>query len=111
MGDVCGPVWMGTMQQAEASVPWEQCAVQRLETSSNCPLHGLHTLELGYAAWPAWSRLGLASPALPLASQLCVVTLELTNSSSRVVQSPSPWMQAWCHLQEVLQLMDAPLGF
>lgn len=91
--------------------PREPRAVRRLETSSNCPLHGLHSLELGYAAWPAWPRLGLVSPAPSLASRSCAVTSELTDSGTDDLQSPSPCVQVWRRLQEVLQLTDALPGF
>lgn len=90
--------------------PWEPRGVQRLETSKNCPLHGLRTLELGYTAWPAWPTLRLVSPALSLAPRSHAVTLELTNSGTGDLQSPSPCMQAWCRLQELLQLMGALPG-
>lgn len=80
----------------------QPCSVWRLETSSNCPLHGPCALELDYAACPAWPGLGLESPARPLVLWSPALTSELTAK---------PFVQVgWC-LQEVLQLVDALLGF
>lgn len=119
MGGVCAPAWspgwmedaaMGRRVRARLSIG-SHTVSGGWRPPATAPCMGLCTSEPGYAAWPAWPRLALVSPALSLASQSCAVTLELTNNSGTDdLQSPSPCMQARCCLQEVLQLMDALPG-